>query len=54
MSLYSELREACPFLTDADFHHRTATVILQNDGEEDFIAEWNHSEPLPKGFKVGK
>lgn len=54
MSLYDELRNAAPFLTDADFYHRTETVILQNDGDGDYIAKWDRKEPLPEGFSLGK
>jgi hypothetical protein len=45
MTLYNDLIAAIPELTDSDF---------DSDGAGDFIASWDYSKPLPKGFKVGK
>lgn len=56
MALYDNLIAALPELTDADFAPFTGTIVLQNDADDagDYIAKWNYSKPLPKGFKVGK
>jgi len=56
MSLYEKLIKALPELTEEDFNSVTGSIILWNDsdGEGDYIAAWNYSQPLPKGFKVGK
>lgn len=56
MSLYDELIAAVPSLTDVDFApNGEAAVWLKDDGDGIvYIAKWEHSEPLPKGFKIGK
>ena len=56
MALYDDLIAALPELTQADFAPITGTIVLQNDADAsgDFIAKWDYSKPLPKGFKVGK
>lgn len=35
---------------------RDGTIILQDDsdGEGVYVREWNYSEPLPEGLKIGK
>ena len=55
MGLYNDLIAALPELEGSDAF-ANGTIILQNDsdGAGDFIAAWNYSKPLPKGFKVGK
>jgi len=56
MTLYERLRAAAPFLTDKDFYHRNPKVILRDDsdGFGEYIEKWEHSEPIPAGFKLGK
>ena len=56
MSLYDDLIAALPELTQADFAPFTGTIVLQNDGDDsgDYIAKWEHSQPIPQGFKLGK
>lgn len=56
MALYDDLITALPELTEADFAPITGTIMLQDDsdGQGSFIAKWDYSKPLPKGFKVGK
>jgi hypothetical protein len=55
MSLYKDLIAALPELEDSKAFF-DGTIILQNDSDEtgDYIAKWDYSKPLPKGFKVGK
>ena len=56
MSLYDDLVDALPELTEADFAPTTGTILLQDDsdGEGAYIVKWDYDKPLPKGFKVGK
>ena len=56
MSLYSQIIEAYPELTNADFDPRTGTIGLRNDsdGIGDYIEKWENALPLPNGMKVGK
>ena len=56
MALYDDLITALPELTDKDFAPIGGTIVLQNDADDagDYIAKWDYSKPLPKGFKVGK
>ena len=55
MSLYDEIIEAYPELTDADFG-RQGSISLRNDsdGFGDFIEKWEYSEPIPEGLTLGK
>lgn len=55
MTLYNDLVAALPELEDSTAFQDN-TIILQNDsdGTGDYIAKWDYSKPLPKGFKVGK
>ena len=43
---YPELAESRSFID--------GTIVLKNDGDGDFIAEWNYSKPLPDGLTVGQ
>jgi hypothetical protein len=56
MSLFEQLKQEIPELTDADFHPIKGTIHLRNDsdGSGDYIAKWEYSKPLPQGFKLGK
>lgn len=42
MSLYEKIIKIYPILTMADFAFGTGTIVLQNDGEGDYIKSWNH------------
>jgi hypothetical protein len=39
MTIYEKIKAIYPELQDADF---MVTIRLQNDGNGDYIAEWNH------------
>jgi len=39
MTLVEKIKSARPNITDEDFRYN---VIVQNDGDGDFIASWNH------------
>jgi len=56
MSLYDELLEALPELTENDFYPISGSIVLQNDsdGLGDYIAKWEYSKPIPSGFTLGK
>jgi hypothetical protein len=56
MSLFEQLKQEIPELTDVDFHPIKGTIHLRNDsdGYGDYIAKWEYSKPLPEGMKVGK
>ena len=56
MTLYERLIEAMPELTGDDFKPFTGTIVLRDDsdGMGVYIEKWEHSIPLPKGFKIGK
>jgi len=57
MSLYDDLIAALPELADKPQEFvSTGSILLQNDGDDagDYIAKWDYTKPLPKGFKVGK
>lgn len=53
MSLYEELIKIMPELSDDDFRKN---IILRNDsdGLGDYIDQWNHPNPIPAGFQIGK
>jgi hypothetical protein len=42
MTLYNKIITIYPSLTNEDFSHRNGTILLQNDGEGDYIKSWNH------------
>ena len=40
--LFEKIKTIYPSLTDDDFMGRNATITLQNDGDGDYIAKWEH------------
>lgn len=46
ITVYPELENTKSFID--------GTIILQNDGNGDYIAEWNYAKPIPDGLKLGK
>ena len=56
MTLYQQLLESLPELTQKDFEPRTGTISLRDDsdGLGAYIEKWEFSKPLPDGMKVGK
>jgi len=46
MALYDQIKAIYPSLTEADFDHK-GTIILQNDGQGDYIKSWTNSNPQP-------
>jgi hypothetical protein len=43
MTLYDKIIILYPSLTNNDFSPKNGTIVLQNDGEGDYIKSWNHS-----------
>ena len=55
MDLYTQITEAYPELTYADFGWHSLIVLQDDsDGVGAYIREWNYSKPIPKGLKLGK
>lgn len=56
MSLWNQIIEVYPELTDADFNPFTGSILLRNDGDGfgDYIAKWEYEKPIPAGLKLGK
>lgn len=44
MTLYEKIKALYPSLEDKDFW---TVITLQNDGDGDYIAKWEHSLPKP-------
>jgi hypothetical protein len=42
MNLYEKIKAIYPDLEDSYFAPISGTIKLQNDGDEDYIKEWNH------------
>lgn len=42
MSLFDKIKTIYPSLMDVDFHPIFGTIVLQNDGDGDYISQWNH------------
>ena len=43
---------AFPELTDKDFDSDFGVISLRNDGEGDYIAKWEYSQPLTSALEV--
>jgi hypothetical protein len=46
MTLYEKIIKLYPSLTVEDFMPSIGTIVLQNDGDGDYIKIWNHSSLL--------
>jgi hypothetical protein len=42
MSLFDKIKTIYPSLKDVDFEPIFGSIVLQNDGDGDYIAQWNH------------
>jgi hypothetical protein len=47
MTLYEKIMQIYPQLTSADFSPVFGTILLQNDGQGDYIAKWDNPLPRP-------
>jgi XkdW protein len=47
MSLYDQILKIYPNLTLQDFDIFKGTIVLQNDGEGDYIKSWTNENPQP-------
>jgi hypothetical protein len=55
MLLYDEIIAVYPDLTAEDFGIDKAILLRDDsDGQGAYIAKWEHTHPLPEGFKIGK
>lgn len=54
MDFFSQIVNAYPELTNADFDMR-GSIELRDDGDGiQYIARWDYSKPIPEGLKLGK
>lgn len=42
MTLFEKICVVYPSLKASDFHPITGTILLQNDGDGDYINKWEH------------
>jgi hypothetical protein len=42
MNIYEKIKTIYPEITLEDFIPSNNIIVLQNDGEGDYIKEWNH------------
>jgi hypothetical protein len=56
MTLWEQIIDVYPELTDADFYPMGGSILLKDDsdGQGEYIAKWEYSKPIPKGMKLGK
>ena len=56
MSLFDQIIECYPQLTNADFAVIGGTIVLRDDtdGLGEYIEKWEYSQPIPEGLKLGK
>lgn len=55
MEFDKQIREIYPELADKDFDPKNGTINLNDDGDGiQYISKWEYSQPIPKGFKLGK
>lgn len=47
MDLYTKIITIYPQLTSSDFNLDSGTILLQNDGQGDYIASWTNELPQP-------
>jgi hypothetical protein len=47
MNLYEKIITIYPSLTNEDFFPSRGTILLQNDGQGDYIALWTNALPQP-------
>ena len=40
--MFEKIKQIYPELTLIDFAPATGTIIIQNDGDGDYIKSWNH------------
>jgi hypothetical protein len=55
MDLFTEITSIYPDLTPLDFEPIRGSILLRDDGDGiQYIAKWEHSNPMPEGMKLGK
>ena len=55
MDLFTQITNVYPELVDADFHPKSGSILLADDGDGvQYIAKWEYSKAIPEGLKLGK
>ena len=56
MDLFTQITNVYSELTDADFHTKTGSILLCDDGDGlgAYISKWDYSKAIPQGLKLGK
>ena len=55
MDFFNDLVKIYPELGNDDFDQNIGSILLRDDGDGiQYIAKWEYSKPIPKGFKLGK
>jgi hypothetical protein len=54
MTLFEQIIEAYPELTDKEFIDGTIHLQDDSDGVGAYIKSWNYSKPIPEGLTLGK
>jgi hypothetical protein len=51
MTLYDMVIESFPELAENPMEFAAGSIRLQNDGDGDYIAKWEYSQPLPEALQ---
>jgi hypothetical protein len=54
MTLYEQIAQTYPELTDAEFVNGTIHLQDDSDGVGAYIKKWNYRQPIPDGLTLGK
>jgi len=56
MSLWEQIINVYPELTNKDFYPDTGIIDLRDDadGKGAYIFKWDYSKPIPEGLTLGK
>jgi hypothetical protein len=54
MELWKRIVDALQLEDTADLLKLGIVLYDDADGQGAYIAEWNYSQPIPEGFKLGK
>ena len=53
MTLYDQIISIYPSLTNNDFSPIGGSILLQNDGQGDYIKSWTNEYPRPTEEQLG-
>lgn len=51
MTIYEQIISEYPELENTK-SFQDGIIVLQNDGEGDYVAAWKYQKPIPKGLAV--